>query len=297
MLVTVVIPAYNCEEYLEEAVESVLCERDGCDLDVVVVEDKSDDDTLDVCVELARRNPSIVRVLRHPGGEHMGIGASRNLGIDNARGDAICFLDGDDYWFPGRLSRAIEIFGERPDVDGVYEAVKPVFESTVPSEEIELHAALKAPPRGLTGKNLLQSVLNGRHWHTNGITLRPRALERAGGFPTEFSIGEDMHLWARLAATCSLVEGRLTEPVAAQRRHGQNTWYPGVRYDTFEKWWDLCCWFQNKCRDEAYRRMALESLIRNVRRVPSRSAAYTQELLQTGSTNSDDAAGESQEEA
>jgi len=95
--VTVVIPAYNCAPYLAEAIDSAL--RQTCaPFEVIVVDDGSTDDTPAVVTRYGER----VRYVRQP---NSGVSASRNRGIELARGDWIALLDADDVWLPRRLER------------------------------------------------------------------------------------------------------------------------------------------------------------------------------------------------
>jgi len=240
MLVSVIIPAHNCERYLEEAVESVARERDAAELEIVIVEDGSTDSTLEVCERIQKKHPDLVKVLRHPEGTNRGIGASRNLGIEKSRGELVCFLDADDYWLPGRLDVAMKILTERPF------SVRP----------------------GRKPEEVLEEVLFRGAWHVGGILLRRRAFNLAGVFPEIRETGEDTHLWIRLAAVCRLVEGEMGRPVAAYRRHGSNMWMPETHPDQFHIYWDLCRWAEENLEDAAKRRLVRERLICSVSGFP-----------------------------
>jgi|CXWL01.1.fsa_nt_gi glycosyltransferase involved in cell wall biosynthesis len=115
-LVSVVIPAFNSARTLEESVASVLSQTVN-DLEVLIVDDGSLDDTLKLAQAIERRVPATVRVLRHAGGANRGVAASRNLALDHARGEYIAFLDADDLWLPTKLERQLEAFaGASPQV-------------------------------------------------------------------------------------------------------------------------------------------------------------------------------------
>ncbi len=126
--VSVVIPAYRSEATLAEAVESVLAQTYG-DLEVLIVEDGSDDGTLDVAEECRELDPRRVKILRHEGGANRGVSASRNLALDHATGEFIGFLDADDAWLPEKLAWQIDVFtrfGEIGFVFGdVYLSIQP----------------------------------------------------------------------------------------------------------------------------------------------------------------------------
>ncbi|WP_407316954.1 CDP-glycerol glycerophosphotransferase family protein [Isoptericola halotolerans] len=91
ILVTVVVPMYNVEDYLAECLESILAQSHRR-LDVVVVDDGSPDRSIDIARAYASKDRR-VRIIRQP---NAGLGAARNTGVTNARGEMICFVDSDD---------------------------------------------------------------------------------------------------------------------------------------------------------------------------------------------------------
>jgi len=107
-LVSAIIPVYNGERYLAEAIESVLAQEHNS-LELIVVDDGSRDGS----AAIARRFPA-VRYRYQPNG---GIGAARNLGLQLARGRFIAFLDADDVWAPGKLAAQVQAFAADPRLD------------------------------------------------------------------------------------------------------------------------------------------------------------------------------------
>jgi glycosyltransferase involved in cell wall biosynthesis len=110
-LISVVIPVYNCERYLGEAIRSVLS-QDYCPLELIVVDDGSTDDSAAV----AGRFPG-VQVIRKP---HAGIASTHNQGIGRCRGEWLAFLDSDDRWVPGKLARQTRALEEDAGLDMVF---------------------------------------------------------------------------------------------------------------------------------------------------------------------------------
>ena len=119
--VSVVIPVYNAAPYVRQAVESALAQPQV--REVLLVEDGSPDNALEVCRELAAEYPRVA-LLRHPNGENRGAGASRNLGMLAAGSAFLAFLDADDYYLPGRFTIDERIFAQDPRCEGVYHAVE-----------------------------------------------------------------------------------------------------------------------------------------------------------------------------
>ena len=122
MKVSIIIPVYNRERFLMEAVESVFATGHQ-DVEVLIVDDGSSDRTLAIADKLVQKEPDRVRLLRHPGGSHRGISESRNLGIRESSGELLCFLDSDDAYLPNRFDHALPAIQTEPDLDGGYEPV------------------------------------------------------------------------------------------------------------------------------------------------------------------------------
>ena len=106
-LVSVIIPVYDRGKHIQLAVQSVLSQTYS-DLEVVVVDDGSKDDTVRRVVEVANRDCR-VRLIEHR--QHKGAQAARNTGIREARGEWIAFLDSDDYWLPDSLEARLSLMG------------------------------------------------------------------------------------------------------------------------------------------------------------------------------------------
>ncbi|MGD2175468.1 MAG: glycosyltransferase, partial [Candidatus Brocadiaceae bacterium] len=216
-MVSVVVPVYNAERYVGKAVRSALDLPQV--LEVILVEDGSTDGSLEVCRRLAEESGR-VRLLRHPGARNRGPGASRNVGIRNARGGYVAFLDADDWYLPDRFADDLPLMESDGTIDGVYGAVATEFEGEPPpmtggdrelttvSEEVapsELFDALVTGGRG--------------NFCTDGITVRRWAFGKAGLFNEGLKLAQDSAMWLRMAATCRLAAGNIEEPVAVRRRH------------------------------------------------------------------------------
>lgn len=119
MRISVVIPVYNAEKYVSQAVNSVL-QFDEVH-EIILIEDKSPDNALRICQQLAEKHERI-KLYQHPDKKNHGAGPSRNLGIEKATGDFIAFLDADDYFLPNRFDAEKELFKD-PKVGGVYGAL------------------------------------------------------------------------------------------------------------------------------------------------------------------------------
>ena len=95
-MISVVIPSYNGAETLFQAIDSVLCQTTKTPLEILVIDDHSTDDTLEKMGRYGENDR--VRYIRNE--TNKGASASRNRGVQLAKGDYIAFLDADDYWIP-----------------------------------------------------------------------------------------------------------------------------------------------------------------------------------------------------
>lgn len=226
--VSVVIPVYNAAAFVTQAVESALAQ--GEVREVILVEDRSPDDSLAVCRELVSSHPE-VKLFQHPGGVNRGAGPSRNLGITNSTCPYIAFLDADDYYLPGRFDSARSVLKQFPDCDGVYDAVGMVYEDEASRDRWVMNSiageGITTIPPGIDPKDLFSVLIKGGqgHMHLDGLTINRRILEKSNLFselPGLESMHEDTDWVLRLAAVGKLYPGSVTEPTSMRRVHRQN---------------------------------------------------------------------------
>jgi glycosyltransferase involved in cell wall biosynthesis len=111
-VISAIIPTYNRALHLERAIGSVLAQRQPCD-ELIVVDDGSTDGTSALVERLAVGSVVPLRLLRQ---ENRGASAARNLGIREARGALIAFLDSDDWWLPEKLALQASAMAAQPDI-------------------------------------------------------------------------------------------------------------------------------------------------------------------------------------
>src|SRR6202521_5030027 len=119
--VSVLIDTYNHERFIEQAITSVLDQdMSVADVEIIVLDDGSTDRT----PEIVRKFEPRVRLLRKPNG---GQASAFNAGIPECRGEIIAFLDGDDWWAPGKLRRVVEAMERDPEVGIIGHGVTEAF--------------------------------------------------------------------------------------------------------------------------------------------------------------------------
>ena len=115
-MVTVVTPAFNSAAYISAAIESVL-KQTFQDLEMIVVDDGSTDNTKEIVSKYVQKYPEKIRYLFQ---ENRGPGAARNTAIRNACGDYLALLDADDIWLPEKLALQLQFLKENPAYSFVF---------------------------------------------------------------------------------------------------------------------------------------------------------------------------------
>ena len=119
MDISVLIPTYNQEKYVEETLLSAIFQKtNNISFEVLVADDASTDGTLKIVEEVKKTNPDKIKVIRRP----KNIGLMRNLfsAIEQCNGDLIAICGGDDIWLPQKLQRQIECIRLRHDCGAIY---------------------------------------------------------------------------------------------------------------------------------------------------------------------------------
>lgn len=201
---SVVVPAWNAERFLGEAITSVLAQSLP-PLEIVVVDDGSTDTTKAVAEGFGGR----VCVLSGP---NAGPSAARNRGVREARGSWIAFLDADDVWAPGYLAAADEYLAANPGVGLLCFGLR-IFEDGRPTPHVILK---KTPGLAFTTVGLLEGDVG----RIIGPLVSRDVFLAAGGFDETLRANEDCHLWLRLSRVTALHQD--PRVLLLYRRHGGN---------------------------------------------------------------------------
>lgn len=184
---SVVIPAYNAQKYILNALEAVK-NQTYKNYEVLITNNGSTDKTLDLVTTYIRENPQIkIKVFTQ---ENRGISGSRNTGIYAASGDYICFLDADDWWNSNKLYEINKVLEKNEKIDVIYH--NQLMRTSTSSKKIVCRK-LKRP----VYEDLL---FNGNTLLTSATVVRAAVVKEIGGFRMELVSGEeDYDLWLRLA--------------------------------------------------------------------------------------------------
>jgi len=197
-LVGVIMPVYNCDRYLAEAIESVLAQTYQ-PLEIIVVDDGSTDRS----AEVAQRFSSSVRYYFQP---QSGAGAARNYGTELAQGSFFAFLDADDFWVKDKLTRQMEVFDSEPEVDIVFGHIQQ-FHSPELDESVK--NKIHCPSELMAG------------YHPGTMLIERDTFLRVGQFETHLQMGEFISWYAR-AADLGLSVKMLPELLMWRRLHETN---------------------------------------------------------------------------
>jgi glycosyltransferase involved in cell wall biosynthesis len=201
-MVSAVVTTYNYARFLPDALHSVLAQSYP-NLEIVVIDDGSTDDTADVVQRYAERG---VGYMNRP---HGGAGHARNAGLEATSAPLVAFLDADDAWLPDRVAAGVDHLARHPEIALAAGHAFACDERLVPTAVVP--AATCATGRMLEPLLVDNVVLN-----PSSVLVRRSALEAAGGF-SEIPFGEDWDTWIEIARRFPI--GFIGRPLALVRRH------------------------------------------------------------------------------
>jgi glycosyltransferase involved in cell wall biosynthesis len=215
--ITVVLPVYNHERYVKQALHSIFA-QDFSDFEIVAVDDGSTDASL----QMLDRYRSRIKVIH---GTHGGPAAARNRALAASDSQYVAFMDADDTCEPQRLRLQLEKL-ERESLDLV-------------ASGLSFMDALGQPMAGgwtcpSHARNDYWGSLLERNWiGTPSVMLRREILDSAGLFDESFTHSEDYDLWLRIARSHSI--GYIDKPLIHCRRHSTNTSGDTASHQRFER--------------------------------------------------------------
>lgn len=202
-LISVVMSAYNSEEHLAEAIESIL-QQSFTDFEFIIIDDASTDQSLSVMREYAAHDSRII-VLENA--KNMRLAASLNKGIEQARGEFIARMDADDVALVDRLQKQFDFMSNKPEL-----GVSGCWVSVYESPNIVWKTAIS--PAAANCAAFFESC-----FHHPTVMIRKDILDRFGGYDETIEFAQDCHLWSRLAFEQSVQLNNLPEVLLRYRSH------------------------------------------------------------------------------
>lgn len=221
-IVSIIIPFFNREKFLAEAVESVLAQTYQ-NWELILIDDGSTDKSSIIARNFVKKYPNKVFLYAHEDGKNRGAGSSRNLGIRHAKGDFITFLDSDDVFLPETLEIEIAAFERNTEADVVCGTLQYWFSWTEKQDKKERDfyvnlglqiGKLYAPPTLLV-HNFRSG---GRKPGIGCVILRSEFAKKFGMFEDDYLyVGEDQIFWAKVSLHAKIYV--LEECLAKYRQH------------------------------------------------------------------------------
>lgn len=214
--IDVVIPAYNAAAYIEKALASVVGQT--CrPRHIIVIDDGSKDDTVEVVRRFAAGHPVIpIECISQP---NAGVSAARNLGLEHVQAEFVALLDADDVWLPTKLEKQMAVFLEPSGVD-----IGLVYCNYGWIDELDvwlpdLGYQLDPTMRGHVARRLRRA--NQIAGSASAVLLRTTILREIGTFDCRLVCAEDWDLWLRIAERYAV--DFVPEQLVMLRKHSQNS--------------------------------------------------------------------------
>jgi glycosyltransferase involved in cell wall biosynthesis len=224
-LVSAVIIFLNAEPFIREAIESVLAQTYE-EWELLLVDDGSTDTSRGIALRYAEQYPAKVRYLEHAHHDNRGMSASRNLGIANAKGEYIAFLDADDVWLPHKLQHQVYILESQPSAAMVYGPTQWWYGWTGKTEDRLRDYVFET---GVQANTLVEAPTLLTHFLripenspcTCSVLIRRTVAEQVGGFEEHFrSLYEDQVFFAKVCLSAPVFVS--AECSARYRQHANS---------------------------------------------------------------------------
>lgn len=185
---SIIIPVFNKAEYIEETLKSALKQKYQ-NFEIIIIDDGSTDESIKKIVQFS---DSRITLLKQ---ENKGVSAARNLGIRQAKGELIAFLDADDYWFSNHLEELYQLYIDFPNC-GMYCNLYTIKTTEKHFQEVTFRGIEKTF-RGIV-PNYFYSNKPFRIAWTSVLAVPKTILDFFDGFNDQATIGEDIELWTQI---------------------------------------------------------------------------------------------------
>jgi alpha-1,3-rhamnosyltransferase len=211
-LVSTCIASYNHAEYVGLGIESILAQTYK-NHEIVVVDDGSSDNSLEILNSYAQKFPEQVRVFTHANHQNRGISITTNLAIEKSKGKFIALIGSDDVWEENKLALQVEILEQNPKVGIVYSKAK-IIDSQGKATGSIIGQNFKK------NRDQLAQILAKNFIPAPTVIFRRECFDRLGSFD-ETLVCSDWEMWLRILAHWEMAF--IDEPLALYRVHQQNT--------------------------------------------------------------------------
>lgn len=239
---------------MQEALESIFAQTYQY-WELILVDDGSTDRSTEIALECSRQHPGRIRYLEHPNHKNRGTSASRNLGLEQAKGEFIAFLDVDDVWTSRKLEQQVSILSAHPEVAMTYGQIcfwyswtgKPEDQQRDSFQDLGVAPDTIIEPPGLLVNLIKQQY---QQFGTSNVMIRRSAFEQVGRFEEQIPVmGEDYALFVKLAVSTPIyVSGECWEKY---RQHENSLCYiERVQRKHFANRSQLIQWTAQYCTEQ-----------------------------------------------
>jgi glycosyltransferase involved in cell wall biosynthesis len=246
-MVSIIVPAYNAEKFIEETIESVL-NQTYTDWELIVVNDGSSDRTKDIISNYCQKDNRIKLIDK----KNEGVSATRNVGIYEARGTLIAFLDADDVWVPENLSEKVELLNNN-EIDWVFCDMKLIDSNSNYTGKIEF-----GNDEDILKHYLLwdRSVVPGP---CSNIVVKRKCIEDGLRFDSQFSTAADQDFCFNLSSKYKgkripkilwnyrVLTNSMSKNIAVMERDHIGVYKKALQNNLFNTYW-----FKQKCFSNLY---------------------------------------------
>jgi len=219
-LVSIVIPSFNHERYIEDCIESVICQAYE-NIELIIIDDGSRDCSVEIIKELEVKCTDRFKRFEFRCRENKGLCATLNEGIEWCEGKYYCAIASDDLMFPQKTSKQVEYLENNPDCVAVFGGLQ-VIDS--------IGKIFRTKPSKAGSYRFSDIFLVKHSFATPTQMIRLDALKNAGLYPDGLYI-EDWYMWLKLSHGGARLDD-LGEVLAAYRRHGSNMSSQLVKMDS-----------------------------------------------------------------
>ncbi len=202
--VSIVMPVYNAEKYLESTINSVL-QQTYTNWELLLIDDGSTDNSADICKAYSIIHSNIHYYYQ----DNSGACIARNKGIFSTKGKYIALIDSDDIWLTTKLEKQISYMKENPDIDFCY-----TWSTFINEAGKVLHKGQYHKVKDITFKDL---VLNNPPGNGSTPLIKADMLKVVGGFCTTLKGSQDIELWYRLYCLTNCKFGGIPEVLCYYR--------------------------------------------------------------------------------
>ncbi len=208
-LVSVIIPVYNGEKYVQECLESVY-QQTYRPIEVIIVDDGSTDNSL----QAVKKVPGEKKIIAQ---QNRDVSHARNTGVSNAAGEFIAFLDQDDIWHHEKLEKQVQVFQAELEVDLIFTDLIKFNEEGKMRHPKDRHRYASK----LNDENLFAMLVRKNVLMPSAVMVKKEGFVKAGMFDPQFKTCGDYEMWLRMASK-NMKFRYVAEPLTMYRYHSKN---------------------------------------------------------------------------